>query len=100
MQDEEYQRRVWVKGAGPESQAFDDAVCDFFDIGDPILNEYSEFGITSNQYILLKRFRDQFQTFSDENDLPEEFIDTPQWKSIMSMAKEVLAAFNYRKNNE
>ncbi len=61
---------------GPECQAFDDAVCDFFDIGDPILDDYRDFSITEDQCSLLKKLRDNFRVFTDENDSPEEFIDT------------------------
>lgn len=96
--DREYQKRVWIRGEGPECQAFDDAVCDFFDIGDPILDESKEFGITESQYVLLMKLRDEFKKFSDAYDLPEEFIDTPEWQRIMKFAKEVLEHFNYHKN--
>jgi hypothetical protein len=41
--------------------------------------------------------RDEFRIFADENDFPEEFIDTPEWAIIMDMAKDVLKAFNYSK---
>ncbi len=97
MQDIEYQIRVWIKNEGPECQAFDDAVCDFFDIEDPILEDYKNFGISEIQYSLLKNFRDKFRAFSNENDRPFEFIETPEWVKIMQSAKEVLRAFNYNK---
>ena len=95
--DKEYQKRVWIRGEGPECQAFDDAVCDFFDIGEPILDDYKDFEITNVQHHLLVQFQDKFRVFSDENDSPQEFIDTPEWGEIMEMAKEVLEAFNYQK---
>ena len=97
ISDKEYQKRVWIRCEGPECQAFDDAVCDFFDIGDPILENYKDFGITENQYKLLKKIRDHFKLFSDENNFPEIFIDTPEWAKIMEMAKDVLKAFNHQK---
>ncbi len=96
--DKEYQKRIWVRREGPECQAFDDAVCDFFDIGDPILEEYKDFGLTENQYTLLKKYRDEVEKFSDENDFPEEFIDTPEWARIMDMGKDVLKAFKPQKS--
>jgi hypothetical protein len=79
------------------AKIFDHAVNDFFDIGDPILKKYKDFGLTENQYQLLKKFRDQFEIFSDENDFPEEFIDTPEWARIMDIANDVLKAFNSSK---
>ena len=100
MVDKEYQRRVWIQGEGPECQAFDDAVCDFFDIGDPILDNCKEFGITEGQYKILKNLRDEFRIFADKNDFPEIFIDTSEWEKIMEMAKEVLKAFNYQRTSE
>jgi hypothetical protein len=39
IQDRDYQKRVWIRGEGPECQAFDDAVCDFFDIGEALLRK-------------------------------------------------------------
>jgi hypothetical protein len=93
--DKKYQLRVWIKGEGPEVNDFDETVCHFFDDGDPILNNYKKYGITDIQYHLLKEFRDEFRVFADENDFPEEFIDTPEWAKIMDTAKDVLKAFNY-----
>ena len=100
ISDKDYQMRVWIKGIGPECQAFDDAVCDFFDIGDPILEEYKEFGITEKQYELLIKFREEFDKFSGTHSLPEKFIDTSEWAKIMNLAKEVLKSFNYPKSGK
>jgi hypothetical protein len=97
IQDTEYQKRIWIRNEGPECQGFDDAVCDFFDIGDPILDDYQNYGITDKQYKVLKKLHDEFRKFSDDNDFPEEFIDTPEWAKIMELAKDVLRAFNYSK---
>ena len=97
IQDKEYQRRIWIRNEGPECQAFDDAVCDFFDIGDPILDNHNSFGITETQHKLLTKFREEFKVFSDNNDFPENFIDTPEWERIMDLAKVVLKAFHYQK---
>ena len=96
ISDIEYQKRVWIRGEGPECDDFTETVCHFFDGGDPILKNYKDYGITDRQYHLLVKFRDEFRAFSDENDWPPEFIDTPEWARIMAMAKEVLKAFNYQ----
>jgi hypothetical protein len=95
ISDKEYQKRAWIKG---EEADFDEAVCLFFGEGDPILKNYKDFGINENQYVLLKKLRDDFRVFSDKNDFPEEFIDTLEWKRIRNIAKDVLKAFNYSKN--
>ncbi len=95
ISNKEYQKRAWIKG---EEADFDEAVCLFFGEGDPILENYKDFGITEGQYVLLKKLRDKFRIFVDKNDFPEEFIDTPEWAQIMNLAKEVLKMFNYQKN--
>lgn len=92
LADREYQRRAWIMG---EKADFDETVCDFFDIGDPILANYKDFRISESQYKLLEKLRDEFQAFADEHNFPEEFIDTPEWAKIMDSAKKVLQAFNY-----
>ncbi|GAB4191297.1 MAG: hypothetical protein Tsb0015_13110 [Simkaniaceae bacterium] len=64
---------------------------------DANFENHEEYEINDEQYKLLVKFRDAFEIFSDENDFPEKFIDTPQWNNIVSMAKEVLQAFHYPK---
>lgn len=98
ISDKEYQKRIWVLGEGPECDDFDETICHFFEEGDDILENYKDFGITDKQYQLLIKFRDAFESFSDENNWPAEFIDTPEWDKIMEMAKNVLKAFGFHKN--
>lgn len=97
VSDIEYQKKFWILGSGAEHYAFDDTCCDFFLECDEILDKYKDFGIMESQYQPLKQFRDRFRIFSDENNFPEEFIHTSEWKKITWMAKEVLKAFNYQK---
>jgi hypothetical protein len=97
ISDVEYQKRVWIRGEGPEVDDFDETVCHFFDDGDPILKGYKDYGVTDSQYQLLKQFRDQFMAFSDKYHWPESFIDTSEWTKITEMAKEILKVFNYQK---
>lgn len=94
ISNKEYQKRAWIKG---EEADFDEAVCLFFGDGDSILENYQDFGITESQYKLLKKLRDEFRIFADNNDFPEEFIDTPEWERIMNLAKDVLKEFDYQK---
>jgi hypothetical protein len=97
ISDKEYQKRVWIRGEGPEIDDFTETVCKFFDNGDSLLNEYKKCGITKNQHQILKKFSNKFRVFSDEHSYELEFIDTPEWNEITENAKEVLKAFNYRK---
>jgi hypothetical protein len=97
ISDKKYQKRVWIQGEGPEVDDFDETCCNFFGDGDPLLENYKEFGLTESQYLLLKKFRDKFRAFSDKCYHPSEFIDTPEWQKITEMAKEVLKAFDYKK---
>ena len=99
ISDKEYQKRVWIRGEGTQVDDFDETCCNFFGDGDPLIEHYKDFEITESQYQLLKTFRDEFRIFSDANDLPQEFIDTPEWEKIMNLAKEVLGAFNYKEKS-
>jgi hypothetical protein len=99
ISNKEYQKRIWIEGQGPECHNFDEAVCDFFGDGDPIIENYKDFGVTERQCYLLLKFRDKFMDFSDENDYPQLFIDTPEWEKITKMAKEILLAFDYQKKH-
>ena len=95
ISNKKYQERAWIKG---EEADFDEAVCLFFEYADPILETYKDFKLTEAQYQIAKKFRDEFEVFTDEHNWPEEFIDTPEWGRIMALAKEVLKAFNYSEN--
>src|SRR5690606_25199154 len=83
IQDKEYQQRVWIRGEGPEIDDFGETINNFSDLGDPILEKYREFGITEAQHRLLISFQKEFKAFYDEQEMPEEFIDTPEWGRIM-----------------
>ena len=96
LSDKDYQKKAWVRGEPPGSD-FDETVCQFADLVNPILVRYREFGITEKQQVILVKFREKFEAFWEENHWPPDFIDTPEWDEIVSMAKEVLAAFNYEK---
>jgi len=91
----EYQKRVWIEGIGPECDDFEETVNWFFDDGRLILKNINDYGFTNNQYLILKIFFDEFEAFSDEHYLAQEFIDTPEWTKITERAKEVLKAFHW-----
>ncbi len=104
ISDGRYQKRVWIKNEGPECEDIDDALCDFFDDGDPILEEHKDFGITKTQYKFLIALREKLDSFIDEygvfaQEMPtENLIKLPEWKQIMNLAKDVLKAFDFKKN--
>ncbi len=100
ISDKEYQKRIWIRGEGPECDDFNETTCHFFEEGDEILEKYRDFGINNNQHELLINLRDQFDKFVKgprPGYLPQEFIDTAEWTKIMNLAKEVLKAFNYQR---
>lgn len=96
ISDKEYQRRVWIRGEGPECDDFDEAVCRYSSSADAIFEQYQEYGISDIQLHVLKKFHEEFKKFWVDNDLPQLFIDTPEWTKIILMAKKVLEAFNYQ----
>ncbi len=96
ISNKEYQKRVWIRGEGPECDDFDETVCHFSQLGNGVLEDCEEFQLTENQYAKLEKFRDEFEKFYRKNDWPEFFIDTQEWDEITKLAKGVLAAFNYQ----
>ncbi len=99
ISDIEYQKRVWIKGEGPECDDFGETVCNFSGDYDPIIENYKDFGITDKQCHLLIQFNNEFEKFYRRHYLPQDFLDFPEWKKMTEMAKGVLQAFNYRKDN-
>lgn len=97
ISDREYQKKAWIEVEGPGIADIDEICCLFFGDADPLLEDYEKFPMTHAQYMSLKNFRDKFREFSDENDFPVLFINTPEWDKIIEIAEEVLKAFNYKK---
>jgi len=96
ISDQCYQHRIWIRGEGPEVSDFDETCCFFFDEADCVIHNYQDFGLSQNQYQILKSFYDEFDIFADNNYSEFEFIDTPEWARIRSLAKAVLEAFDYQ----
>ena len=105
LSDDKYQERVWIRAEGPECNEIDDAVCDFFDDGDPILEEYKNFGITESQHKLLMTLHNKLREFSDTFDVysptrsTEKLIQLPQWQEIKELSKKVLESFNFKEQS-
>jgi hypothetical protein len=95
VSDKEYQTRIWIRGEGPECDDFTEIVCRYSNAAESILEEYEAYGISDIQLQVLKKFHEEFKKFWVDNDLPQLFIDTPEWTKITLMAKKVLEVFNY-----
>ena len=96
--DKEYQKRVWIRGEGPECDDFTDVTCDFFGECDSIIDNSEYFGITQLQKKMLILFRSLYSDFlKEKNKYPNpDFIDSPEWTKITMMARKVLQAFGYK----
>lgn len=71
--DKEYQKRVWIRGEGPEVDDFDETVCNFFQDGEGVLAHYRDFGIADDQYHILMNFRDEFHSFIYSTKIGQQF---------------------------
>jgi CRISPR/Cas system CSM-associated protein Csm2 small subunit len=100
ISDREYQKRIWILGLGPECDSFTETVCNFFDFADPILANHKRYNISEDQYQLLLKFHDEFRRVSEKYEVPQEFIDTPDWDKVRAMAQEVLKAFHYNEQQD
>lgn len=99
--DKEYQKRVWIRGEGPECDDFDETRCIIFNEGDSIVENYKNFDITEKQRHVLKTLRDALDGFENNprHYLPQEFVDTPEWTIITELAQNTLKIFNYKKKS-
>ena len=96
--DKEYQKRVWIRGEGPECDDFTETCCEFFPVAEDVLKNYKQFNVTEIQRDILQKFYNDFSVFADDNNWPELFINTTEWAQIMEIAKEVLKTFNHPTN--
>jgi hypothetical protein len=100
LSNRSYQKRVWVLAEGPECGDIDDVVCDFFDDGDPILENYKEFAITENQLKILRDLHNKLRVFTDTfavyspNKSTDNLIKMSEWHEICFLAKRVSDAFH------
>ena len=103
ISDKAHQERTWVKGEGPECYDMDEAYNDFFDLGEPIIDEYIKYKLTEVQYKLVVKLRDKLNKFDNIYTCPkdykseEEHINLPMWQEIRDLAKKVCKSFNYER---
>lgn len=93
--DKEYQKRVWIRGEGPEIDDFTETACRFSEDIDLVLENRKKCSVTESQCQILEKFRDRLDIFYYQCSYEPAFIDTPEWNEITEMAKEVLRAFGY-----
>ena len=103
ISNQKYQEQVWVLGEEPECDDFTETICRLIKEADVVLENYNDFGINNKQYELLIEFRNQLDKFVKRpitGSLTQEFIDadTHEWEKITEMAKEILKAFNYKRD--
>ena len=84
--DIEYQKRVWIRGEGPEVDDFDETACHFLHEGTGILDKYKDFEITRVQYQQLKKLRDKFKDFSDKHKLIQGIYNSRELTSEQKRA--------------
>lgn len=100
ISDLEFQEKIWIKGLGPECSSFEEAICDFFDDGEPIIEKYKTFNINNIQYQKINILNDKLRKFLDKTPAlvhEENIIFDPEWIEIRKLAKDVLKAFDYKK---
>lgn len=97
--DKAYQKRVWIRGEGPECEDYDEVIDYFFHEGEEIMENYQDYKITDAQHLLLKELWEKLDPFTEQHHLPEDFIDTSEWESITAQAKKILKSFNYVPTN-
>jgi len=90
LSDEEFQRRVWVRGEGPEVSSHTEFMCGLFDdySFDSFLDEsWSEFGFSQNLHDQLQKIRTQLNQYLEQHPLLEDaaIVDDPSWREISQM---------------
>ena len=93
----EYQKRAWIDMQSTEFEDFDEIANCFSDCYGQVIHYTEDFDINNKQKELLIDFEHEFRTFYLDNDLPQLFIDSPEWTHITEKAENLLKAFNYKK---
>ncbi len=101
LANQDYQRRVWIEGKGPEVDSFDDTICNYANFVDVVLNNPSLYPLTEAQESALRSLTAIFEDFY-ENGLgncyiyqPQYFINSTEWRKVSEEATRVLKVFGY-----
>ena len=89
ISDLEYQKRVWVRGEGPEVDCFIETAEGFLSGYDGFKDfdtRYEEYGLTKEQFLVLKALRQKIYDYNGF-DSDEEIINDPKWLEIVNFAK-------------
>lgn len=87
----EFQKRIWIKGSGPEVSSFDEAFCVLFD--DSFFADFLKLPeVTSNKKLLLslKKTRDLLNEITDKEmsdvKINEKFLNSVRWNRVVNSA--------------
>ena len=103
----QFQQKAWIENQGNSYAFFEESMHQLFDdyeLSD-VLNNYKIYGISTDQYSILRLFYEYLDQYSNEKMSwvqtvdPKTILKDPRWHEIQKMAKEVLEAFNYQKNS-
>ncbi len=101
LANQDYQKRVWIEGKGPEVDSFDDTICDYNDFVTEVLSEAGLYGLTEAQEGALRSLSTVFKDFY-KNGLgncymyqPQHFINSIEWRKVSEQATRVLKVFGY-----
>lgn len=94
ISDEEYQKRVWVEGKGPEVSSFAELISAFDeDLIEDLSQNYQKYGFTRPQF---EKIQDLYQQVDDytmsipDDVLSEEIVSDPRWHQVRQFAKKFL----------
>ncbi len=101
ISDLEYQKRVWLRGEGPECDDFTELCCNFFGTMRMVEREFEKYNFTPEQSAALLNFQDAFDRFSSEHSGIEGFVseqeEDHEWAEVRKQASDVLKVFNHKK---
>ena len=93
LSDIDFQRRIWVRGEGPEVSSFEEAVCQLFDdtsIGDQ-LDEGQEVVLSPKLDSILRELKHLLNKI-DYRMTAEEILNHPNWDKIRQLSIQALSA--------
>ncbi len=100
LSDINFQKRVWVKGEGPEMSSYTEVVCQLFDdtgIGDK-LNEKQDEIVLSEELDAILRELSSILDSIDYRMVASDILNHPDWPKVVrlsSRAVEMMNKFSY-----